>query len=244
MQYRELGASGLRLSVVGFGTWQNVTPDDQPKATALVRSALEAGINFFDTADGYGNGGALAALGVALRGTPRESYTLASKVYYPTGPGPDDRGLSRKHLMTSVDQSLRLAGTEYLDILQAHRRQHQLQQARRAVYLQANLDLTAAVEAAEDFVSSWHGHQADAPVHDHATLLRAANTSLLNVSLLGSKSSIASSEELRRVVQSSRDLEFTDNLEEVSEILERFGQASRPLLRGWQARLRTDLGVE
>lgn len=131
------------------------------------------------------------------------------------------------------------------DRAQADRnRQHELQQARRAVYLQANLDLTAAVEAAEDLVESWHGHQPDAPEHDHSGLLRAANAGLLNVSLLGSSSTIATSDELRRAVQSARDLEFTDNPDDGVEILEQFQRTARPMLRGWQGELRADLGVE
>lgn len=131
------------------------------------------------------------------------------------------------------------------DRAQADRnRQHELQQARRDVYLQANLDVTAAVEAAEDFVESWHGHQPDAPKHGHSDLLRAANASLLNVSLLGSRSTIVTSDELRRAVQSARDLEFTDNPDDGADILEQFQQTARPKFRGWQGQLRTDLGVE
>jgi aryl-alcohol dehydrogenase-like predicted oxidoreductase len=121
MQYRKLGRGGPSVSAVGFGTWQHVTPDDQPKATALVRAALDTGINLIDTADVYGDGAALTALGVALRGVPRDAYVLASKVFYPTGPGEHDRGLGREHVTASVEDSLRRARTDYLDILQAHR---------------------------------------------------------------------------------------------------------------------------
>jgi aryl-alcohol dehydrogenase-like predicted oxidoreductase len=122
MEYRRLGDSGLKVSVVALGTWLTFGGRlDQAKATDLVDRALSLGINFFDTADVYERGKGESALGSALAGVPRKDYVLASKVYFPTGPGPNDRGLSRKHIDETVYASLSRLRTEYLDLLQCHR---------------------------------------------------------------------------------------------------------------------------
>jgi aryl-alcohol dehydrogenase-like predicted oxidoreductase len=88
---------------------------------ACVRAALEAGITTFDTADVYAMGAGESILGRALRSVPRESVVLCTKVFFPTGPGPNDRGLSRKHILEACHSSLRRLGTDYVDLYQAHR---------------------------------------------------------------------------------------------------------------------------
>src|ERR687893_1665484 len=123
MEFRYLGNSGLKVSAVSYGNW--VTHGSQveaDQATACVRAALEAGITTFDTADVYANGKAESILGDALKGERRESLEIFTKVYFPTGPGgPNDTGLSRKHIMESIEGSLRRLGTDYVDLYQAHR---------------------------------------------------------------------------------------------------------------------------
>lgn len=122
MEYRALGRSGLKVSVLTYGNW---LPGNDPEiAGQCVRAALDAGINTFDTADVYGNpdfGAAETALGKALAGQRRESIVLATKVCLPTGTGPNDKGLSRKHILESCHASLKRLGTDYVDIYQAHR---------------------------------------------------------------------------------------------------------------------------
>ncbi|MHC4957477.1 MAG: aldo/keto reductase family protein [Planctomycetota bacterium] len=122
MEYRRLGDSGLKVSAVALGTWLTFGGRlDQSKASDLVDRALSLGINFFDTADVYERGKGETALGSALVGVPRKDYVLASKVFFPTGPGPNDRGLSRKHIDETVFASLARLRTDYLDLLQCHR---------------------------------------------------------------------------------------------------------------------------
>ena len=122
MEHSHLGASGLMISKVVYGNWlthgETVSGD---AALACVQAALDAGIDTFDTADVYAMGAAETLLGKAIQGIRRESLTIASKVCLPTGPGPNDRGLSRKHIMESCHASLRRLGTDYLDVYQAHR---------------------------------------------------------------------------------------------------------------------------
>ena len=123
MEFRHLGSSGLKVSAVSYGNW--VTHGSQveaEQATACVRAALEAGITTFDTADVYANGGAETILGEALAGERRESLEIFTKVYFPTGPGgPNDTGLSRKHISESINASLQRLQTDYVDLYQAHR---------------------------------------------------------------------------------------------------------------------------
>jgi aryl-alcohol dehydrogenase-like predicted oxidoreductase len=110
------------ISEIVYGNWlthgETIAADT---ATACIRAALDAGIDTFDTADVYAGGAAEELLGAAIRGLPRHSLVIASKVCLPTGPGPNDRGLSRKHVMESCHASLRRLGTDYLDLYQAHR---------------------------------------------------------------------------------------------------------------------------
>ncbi|MCZ2804397.1 aldo/keto reductase family protein [Modestobacter sp. VKM Ac-2983] len=122
MEFRHLGRSGLKISEITYGNW--ITHGGQVEAeaaNACVRAALDAGITTFDTADVYAGGRAEEVLGAALAGERRSGIELFSKVYWPTGPGRNDRGLSRKHVLESIDASLRRLGTDYLDLYQAHR---------------------------------------------------------------------------------------------------------------------------
>lgn len=122
MQHRYLGNSGLKVSAISYGNW--VTHGlgiDDDVAIACVHAALDLGITTFDTADVYAETRAETVLGRALDGVRRESIELATKVYWPTGSGPNDRGLSRKHIMESCDGSLRRLGTDHIDLYQAHR---------------------------------------------------------------------------------------------------------------------------
>ncbi len=123
MDHRFLGHSGLKISEICYGNW--ITHGSQVEndaATACVRAALDAGITTFDTADVYANTRAETVLGEALAGERRESLEIMTKVFWPTGPGgPNDCGLSRKHIMESINGSLRRLGTDYVDVYQAHR---------------------------------------------------------------------------------------------------------------------------
>lgn len=122
MEYRHLGGSGLQVSEIAYGNWlTHGSQVAQDAAAACVRAALDHEINFFDTADVYAQGAAESVLGAALDGVRRESYVLATKVYWPTGPTVNDRGLSRKHIFESVHASLRRLRTDYVDLYQAHR---------------------------------------------------------------------------------------------------------------------------
>jgi aryl-alcohol dehydrogenase-like predicted oxidoreductase len=123
MDFRYLGTSGLKISEITYGNWlTHGSQVENETATRCVRAALDAGITTFDTADVYANTKAETVLGEALRGHRRESVEILTKVYWPTGPGgPNDCGLSRKHVMESINGSLRRLGTDYVDLYQAHR---------------------------------------------------------------------------------------------------------------------------
>ncbi len=121
--YRYLGNSGLKISEITYGNWlTHGSQVENDVATACVHAALDAGISTFDTADVYANTKAEQVLGAALKGQRRESLEIFTKVYWPTGPGgPNDTGLSRKHVMESINGSLKRLGTDYVDLYQAHR---------------------------------------------------------------------------------------------------------------------------
>jgi aryl-alcohol dehydrogenase-like predicted oxidoreductase len=122
MEYRHLGRSGMMVSAISYGNW--VTHAGQiadDAAIACVRAALDAGVTTFDTADIYRVGGAEEVLGRALAGVRRDSIEIFTKVYWPTGPNPNNRGLSRKHIIESCNASLQRLGTDHVDLLQAHR---------------------------------------------------------------------------------------------------------------------------
>jgi len=123
MEFRNLGASGLRVSAISYGNWlTHGSQVEEEAALACVRQALEDGITTFDTADVYANTKAESVLGKALQGQRRESVEICTKVYWPTGPGgPNDSGLSRKHIQESINGSLERLGTDHVDLYQAHR---------------------------------------------------------------------------------------------------------------------------
>jgi aryl-alcohol dehydrogenase-like predicted oxidoreductase len=122
MEYRHLGKSGLIVSEIAYGNW--ITHGDQVEEQAAadcVRAALDEGITTFDTADAYAGGRAEEVMGRALHRVRRESVEIFTKVYWPTGQGRNDRGLSRKHIMEAAHASLRRLQTDYVDLYQAHR---------------------------------------------------------------------------------------------------------------------------
>ncbi|MDN5848395.1 MAG: aldo/keto reductase [Nitrococcus sp.] len=128
MEYRRLGHSGLKVSRICLGTMSYGSPAwrewvlDEERSRPFIRRALELGINFFDTADMYSDGASEEVLGHALRDfASREEVVIATKVFMPTGEGPNQRGLSRKHIMHAIDASLSRLGTDYVDLYQIHR---------------------------------------------------------------------------------------------------------------------------
>ena len=122
MEYRRLGSTGMYVSEISYGNWiTHGSQVEQDAAIKCVRAALDAGITTFDTADVYAGTRAESVLGKALKGVKRESYELFTKVYWPTGSGKNDRGLSRKHIMESIHASLKRLNTDYVDLYQAHR---------------------------------------------------------------------------------------------------------------------------
>lgn len=123
MLYRYLGNSGLKITEITYGNWlTHGSQVENDAAKACVRAALDAGITSFDTADVYANTVAEEVLGEALKGEPRESLEIFTKVYWPVGrKGANDVGLSRKHIMEGINGSLRRLQTDYVDLYQAHR---------------------------------------------------------------------------------------------------------------------------
>ncbi len=122
MEFRHLGRSGLKISAISYGNW--ITHGSQvgdQDAIDCVHAALDLGITTFDTADVYAGTRAEVVLGKALEGQRRESLEIFTKVYWPTGSGPNDQGLSRKHIMESCEASMRRVGVDYFDLYQAHR---------------------------------------------------------------------------------------------------------------------------
>ncbi len=122
MEYRRLGSSGMYVSEIAYGNWiTHGSQVEEAAAIKCVRTALDVGITTLDTADVYAGTRAEKVLGKALKGVRRESYELFTKVYWPTGTGKNDRGLSRKHIMESVHASLKRLNTDHIDLYQAHR---------------------------------------------------------------------------------------------------------------------------
>ncbi|HEY8719943.1 aldo/keto reductase family protein [Pengzhenrongella sp.] len=123
VNHRYLGNSGLKISEITYGNWlTHGSQVENETALACVRAALDAGITSFDTADVYANTMAETVLGKALKGERRESVEIFTKVYWPTGPkGPNDSGLSRKHILESINGSLKRLRTDHVDLYQAHR---------------------------------------------------------------------------------------------------------------------------
>jgi len=122
MEFRRLGSTGMYVSEISYGNW--ITHGSQVEADAAikcVKAALDEGITTYDTADVYAGTRAEVVLGKALKGVRRESYELFTKVYWPTGTGKNDRGLSRKHIIESCNASLKRLKTDYVDLYQMHR---------------------------------------------------------------------------------------------------------------------------
>ena len=122
MKYRRLGRSGVKLSEIGLGGWLTFgKTTGEATGTQLIDTAFEHGINFFDTANVYATGACESMWGKLLNRFERSSCVLATKVYFPMGDGPNDRGLSRKHIMEQCEASLARLGTDYIDLYQCHR---------------------------------------------------------------------------------------------------------------------------
>ena len=158
MEYRKLGNSGFKVSAVTYGNWlTHASQVENDRANACVRAALDAGITTFDTADAYANTAAEVVLGDALEGERRESLEIFTKVYFPTGDmGPNDTGLSRKHIMESINGSLSRLQTDYVDLYQAHRFDYEtpLQET-----MQAFADIVRQGKALYIGVSEWDADQ-------------------------------------------------------------------------------------
>ena len=157
MQHRRLGRSGLKVSEISYGNWiTHGSQVEEDAAVACVNAALDAGITTFDTADVYAETRAESVLGKALAGQRREGLEIFTKVYWPTGPGVNDRGLSRKHILESIDGSLRRLGTDYVDLYQAHRFDHEtpLEETMRAFE-----DVVRSGKALYVGVSEWDAEQ-------------------------------------------------------------------------------------
>ncbi|MEJ3745310.1 aldo/keto reductase family protein [Actinomycetes bacterium KLBMP 9797] len=146
MEFRHLGRSGMLVSAISYGNWiTHGSQVEEDAAVACVRAALEEGITTFDTADVYAGTRAEAVLGRALKGERREGLEIFTKVYWPTGPGPNDRSLSRKHIMESINGSLGRLQTDYVDLYQAHR-------------FDASTPLEETMEAFADIVHAGKAH--------------------------------------------------------------------------------------
>jgi aryl-alcohol dehydrogenase-like predicted oxidoreductase len=158
MEFRNLGASGLKISAISYGNWlTHGSQVEEDAALACVRQALEEGITTFDTADVYANTAAETVLGTALNGERREGLEIFTKVYWPTGPGRhNDHGLSRKHIMESVNGSLKRLGTDYVDLYQAHRYDHETPLEET---MEAFADVVRAGKALYIGVSEWRAEE-------------------------------------------------------------------------------------
>ena len=158
MKYRYAGNSGFKISEITFGNWlTHGSQVENDVATACVRAALDVGITSFDTADVYANTVAESVLGEALKGERRESLEIFTKVWNATGPkGPNDMGLSRKHIMEAINGSLQRLQTDYVDIYQAHRYDHETPLEET---MQAFADVVRQGKALYIGVSEWTAEQ-------------------------------------------------------------------------------------
>ncbi len=123
MKYRRLGNAGMKVSAVALGGWTTFgdSIQDQDLAKRIITTAYESGINFFDIADAYAGGKSEEMMGRALSTFPRHTLVISSKLFWPMSDDVNDRGLSRKHIMESIDKSLKRIGTDYLDVYFCHR---------------------------------------------------------------------------------------------------------------------------
>ena len=163
MQYRRLGRAGVHVSTIALGSWLTYGSSvAEEAAIQCIHKAYELGINFFDTANAYNRGAAEQVVGRALQDYSRDSFVLATKVYFPMGEGPNDRGLSRKHIMEQCHASLRRLGTDYIDLYQCHRydTETSLEEVLRALD-----DLVTQGKALYVGVSEWSAVQIDDAVY-------------------------------------------------------------------------------
>jgi len=122
MHYRRLGKSGLKVSEISLGSWVTVGKQiDEKTSSELVHKAYDEGVNYFDSADVYAKGKAESVIGRIIKDLPREALIISSKVFWPTMPGPNGRGLSRKHITESINASLKRLGIDYIDLYFCHR---------------------------------------------------------------------------------------------------------------------------
>jgi aryl-alcohol dehydrogenase-like predicted oxidoreductase len=121
MKYRLLGRTGVRVSPLCLGTMNLGGPTPEPEAIRMIHRALEAGINFLDSADAYNNGGSEQVVGKALKDGKRRQVILATKAHFPQSDDPNDRGNSRRHILQAVEDSLRRFDTDWIDLYQMHR---------------------------------------------------------------------------------------------------------------------------
>jgi aryl-alcohol dehydrogenase-like predicted oxidoreductase len=157
MEYRHLGRSGLLVSEISYGNWiTHGSQVEEDAAVACVGAALDVGITTFDTADVYAATRAESVLGRALKGERREGLEIFTKAFWPTGRGRNDRGLSRKHLMASIDGSLRRLQTDYVDLYQAHRFDHSTPLEET---MEAFADIVHAGKAHYIGVSEWRAEE-------------------------------------------------------------------------------------
>jgi len=159
MRYRHLGNSGLRISEIGLGSWLTYGGSvEDERAVACIHRAFELGVNFFDTANVYRQGAAEEVVGRALKGIDRDDYVLATKVYFPMGEGPNDRGLGRKHVIEQCERSLKRLGVDYVDLYQCHRPDPEtpVEETLRALD-----DLVSQGKALYVGVSEWSAEQID-----------------------------------------------------------------------------------
>jgi aryl-alcohol dehydrogenase-like predicted oxidoreductase len=158
MEFRNLGSSGFKISAITYGNWlTHGSQVENETATACVHAALEAGISTFDTADAYANTAAESVLGDALAGERRDSLEILTKVYWPVGPkGKNDVGLSRKHIVRSIDGSLQRLRTDYVDLYQAHRYDYETPIEET---MQAFADIVRAGKALYIGVSEWKAEE-------------------------------------------------------------------------------------
>jgi aryl-alcohol dehydrogenase-like predicted oxidoreductase len=175
VEYRYLGNSGLKVSEITYGNWvTHASQVGDSEAIATVHAALDAGITTFDTADTYANTAAEVVLGKALAGQRRESLEIFTKVYWPIGPkGPNDGGLSRKHILEGIDGSLRRLGVEYVDLYQAHRYDYETPLEET---MQAFADVVRQGKALYIGVSEWTAEQ----LRDGAALARELRVPLIS----------------------------------------------------------------
>jgi voltage-dependent potassium channel beta subunit len=123
MEYRHLGRSGLKVSAISLGGWTTFggSVKESQMVHDIIRRAYDAGVNFYDIADAYAKGESERMMGEVLKEFPRHTLVISSKLYWPQSDDPNDRGLSRKHIMESIDKSLKRIGTDYLDLYFCHR---------------------------------------------------------------------------------------------------------------------------